>query len=828
LVRRGEVLTSADADPDDRWRLVRDRDRDAAPPIGGASPATVDAADPNERWRLVRRRDYDAAQGASRNGRTTAEPRQNGHLPNDHIPNGHSPAATQPRPDTPAEASTATQRAVTKDTPPARPSDAPAGTRPDDNGDAPAGTRHHDAPAGTPPNDNGGGPAGTPPDDDRGLTQPTSASLADTKTEASRNRRWRPRRPRGNDPAPGAPPDGQPTAEPSQNGHGPSASQLCPDMLSDADTVMFPAIVMAPPAALVTTDVAEANADVATQPRPDEGTEIISAPATLLPAADDYRPEESYTPSRRRTMISRLVLLAILCLQAIMSLRLHNTAFEDEALYLYAGHMEIAHLLHGASLQGNYAAYFSGSPVLYPVLAAAVDSIGGLAAARGLSLLEMLATTALLYSLTRRLFNERTGLCAALLYSVTMSVIFLGNFATFDASCLFLLALAAWIVVRTALARWPIFLMAAPVAALAVATKYAGLMFVPTIALLPALTAWPLRRRRALLYPLAFSAAVVAILYGGLRLGGSAYLNAVQSTTTSRASGSTPLSTLLRESLDWGGLWFAVAVLGTVAYVWRPRTEPGEQLAPAGSRLRRATMGTILTGTALLAPIYQAHIHTDVSFQKHIGFGLFFAAPMAGVGLARIVGDHFRRPQLGIAVWCAALILGGLTQASQLYSGWPNSQKFTQTLAHYLRPGARYLVEVPEVPIYYLRNHADAQPSQFYSTFLIFYVDKQGKTLTGDAGFVAAVKQGYFQVIAYTGTITPSVDQLLGRTLRADPAYRLASVVRSYSSPYTFWNYYIWVKRSPVTHQRAHTVIRHRTATHERQAPSKATRQLES
>jgi hypothetical protein len=33
-------------------------------------------------------------------------------------------------------------------------------------------------------------------------------------------------------------------------------------------------------------------------------------------------------------VVSRFSLLAILCLQAVLSLRLRNTAFEDEALYL--------------------------------------------------------------------------------------------------------------------------------------------------------------------------------------------------------------------------------------------------------------------------------------------------------------------------------------------------------------------------------------------------------------------------------------------------------------------------------------------------------------
>jgi hypothetical protein len=533
---------------------------------------------------------------------------------------------------------------------------------------------------------------------------------------------------------------------------------------------------------------------VTVQPRP--------AHTTAIPAFGRPRPEGPYTPSPRRTWISRAVLLGVLVMQAVLSLRLRNTAFEDEALYLYAGRMEIAHLFHGAPLPVNFTSYFSGSPVLYPVLGAAANTVGGLAAARAVSLVEMLATTVLLYAISRRLFNERIALCAVLLYSMLASVDFLGNFATYDASCLFLLALASWIMVRTALSRWPLFLLAAPVAALAVATKYAGLLFVPAVAVLPVLAAWPSRRRRVLAYPFLFGLVVAALLAGALRWGGKSYLDALQSTTTSRAQGGTSVTTILRESFTWGGLLFVAALFGSVAYAWRPRMEVDEQIAPAGSRLRRVTMGVVLTGTALLAPAYQAHLHTDVSLQKHVAYGLFFAAPMAGVGLARMIGDHFRRPQLGIAIWGLAIALG-MTQASQMFGMWGNSRNFVSVLARQLKPGARYLVEVPEVPIYYLMGRPDAYPTQFYSTFVISYVDRQGKTLTGNLGFETAIQQGFFQVVAYTGTVTPGVDALLERELAADPSYRLAAVIPE-NSPYQKSSYYMWIKKTPASNVKKH------------------------
>jgi hypothetical protein len=430
--------------------------------------------------------------------------------------------------------------------------------------------------------------------------------------------------------------------------------------------------------------------------------------------------------------------------------------------------------------------------VLYPVAAAALNMVGGLALARALSLVEMLAVTAMLYSIARLLFNERVALCAAALFSVSESAIFLGHLATFDATCVFLLASATWIVVRWSGSRWPVFLLAAPLVALAVAVKYAGALFVPTIAVLPAIAGWPARGRRALLYPPMFAAAVAALLYGALRLGGPAYSAALSGTTTNRAQGTVSALTIARESVAWGGVVMLLAVVGAVLYTLRPRTEPDEQIAAYGGRWRRAALGTVLAATAFLAPAYQMHLHTDVSLLKHVGFGLFFAAPMAGLGLVRLVGDHFRRPQMGIAMWCAALVLG-MSQSWNLYHAWPSSGPLVKALSAYLRPDARYLVEVPEVPIYYLQGQADAQPDQFWSTFTITYVDSKGQTLTGNAGFRAAIRAGFFRVVAYNNDVTPAADAVIASALNASPDYRLTEVVHMSDSSGPV-DYYIWVK----------------------------------
>jgi hypothetical protein len=113
-------------------------------------------------------------------------------------------------------------------------------------------------------------------------------------------------------------------------------------------------------------------------------------------------------------------------------------------------------------------------------------------------------------------------------------------------------------------------------------------------------------------------------------------------------------------------------------------------------------------------------------------------------------------------------------------------------MARYLRPHALYLVEAPEVPMYYLGNRPDAQPRQFISTFGLSVVTKQGKRLSGDGAFKYTVRQGWYQIVAYNGVSTPATDRLLRRYMVGAP-YTLKKVV-SASSHGNIYNYYVWVK----------------------------------
>ncbi|MEU8865864.1 ArnT family glycosyltransferase [Streptomyces umbrinus] len=523
-----------------------------------------------------------------------------------------------------------------------------------------------------------------------------------------------------------------------------------------------------------------------------------AAPASVEPEAESEKPGYTLPPVQesawavdggRSKLLGRWVMLCVLLIQTGLSLRLRGTAFQDEALYIAAGHYEVGNILHGTPVPGDFEGYFSGYPKLYPVLAAMADSVAGLAGVRIVSLFFMLGATALLYATTRRMFNVRAALGAAALFSVIQSTVFLGNFATFDAAAIFLLALSFWIVVRTGRSHILMVVLAAPPAFLAFGTKYAAGLYLPTLVVLAVLTTYRHRGLLAFARGVVFGGAMLAMLVAAYLYTGS--LGGISQTTTDRAKGADTAATILQHSSEWGGLMFLAALGGSIAYVIRPSMGEMPWVDKQGpGRFRRVSLGLVLTGTALLAPAYQIHLQTEISLFKHVGFGLLFAGPMAGLGMSRLVGPHFRHPQLGIMLYVLTLVFG-MVQSQQAYS-FPDSKEMTAILRNMVDRKGTYLAEEHEVPAYYLRDKTDYD--QWQSTFGMDYKDKKGKQHSGPDAYRAAVKDAKFDVIVLRGTVTPEVDTAVTDALRGNSHYRLAAVSR-FTTSKGDGAFRIWVKR---------------------------------
>ena len=357
----------------------------------------------------------------------------------------------------------------------------------------------------------------------------------------------------------------------------------------------------------------------------------------------------------------RLGLLVVLLVQAALALRLvwSNTAFQDEAEYLWYGHLEWEHWLHGSPLPSYY---LSGAPQVYPPLGALADSLGGLAGARLLSLAFMLGATALLYATASRLFTRWVGLIGAAMFVAVGPTADLGAWATYDPMAICLMALAAWLAVRAAHSRasevW--ILLAAATMVLADATKWVTALWSPIIVALVVLSAptgWTLavaRGIRFVCYAVAIGAPALLVL------GGQLAVIAVTTSTTQRGSGGDSSLAVLWYAAPMIAVVLAVGVLGVV-------------LAGRERAGRNLLLCAVLVVGVLLAPAFQAYDQTTVSLYKHVVFGLWFGSIAAGYALSkatRVSAAKGWRVGLAAATFTGLL---GFDQASGYYGFWPNS-----------------------------------------------------------------------------------------------------------------------------------------------------------
>jgi hypothetical protein len=493
-----------------------------------------------------------------------------------------------------------------------------------------------------------------------------------------------------------------------------------------------------------------------------------------------------------------LIIQVALCCHLIWA----NTAYQDEALYLVTGHLEWSRWLHGTSI-AQFQTYFSGSPVIYPPIGAAADALGGLAAARALSMCFMLAATTALHGVTKRIFSRSAAAFAAGLFGGVGATQYLGAFATYDALALSMLATATWLGIRAVERHSPIrlvlLILAGLVLALADATKYATMLFDPAAILTVMFFAWQRLGRRGGI-DAGFSMSWATIMAGGtaLALGGNSYWQGITFTTLTRASGTTPPATVLLVSLGWAGIVAVLATIGAATVMCTFRGWVYRALA--------ITLAVVVW----FAPAEQARISTFTSLFKHIGFGEWFGAILAGFALASITSAV---PRVKVdaalrAAWAAvaASAVIGFMLATNQFTTWPN----TSDLIGVLRPlmkGDQHAVLAADngnVIAYYLpqreaasREYFIDKQAQWQPTFNgddFHYRDPStGVTVSGKKGYNLAVKNGYFTIITLSNyRAWQSADEIIRADIARNNDYRLMASI-PYETAGSENNYQVWV-----------------------------------
>jgi len=465
---------------------------------------------------------------------------------------------------------------------------------------------------------------------------------------------------------------------------------------------------------------------------------------------------------------------------------LHNSAFQDEALYLYAGRQIIHHWNGGPVPLDNYASYFSGYPDFYPVIGGFLDMVGGLELARDFSLACMLGVTGTVYWITTKLYQRPAAIFASATYASTGVVLFVGRLATYDAMSLFLIALAAAFSVHVSMNRRPwTALVVGPVMVLAILAKYAALLFVPPVfGILIVLSFVFVGWRRALVrLSLTLASFVLSLEIAYHTLSREALKGVISTTTNRSVSLKSPRTALLLHVLHMGGAFYLIAFLGLLLILrlqWRSRV-----------------LALILFGSSWLAPIYHIYKQEPVSLDKHIAYGLFFAAPLVGYALAWVSG--YERQQsvsfyrgywlAGIGAVVAVFALG-LTQSQELVGEWANTSGLTSGLDTQLRDGSgRIMAEDIEVARYDAMNVTE--PWQWDSLYYTNYVDHAGQHLYGNAALAQAVKERYYNWVELSFNYIPAQAYFLAGQMAATRNYDLVAVI-PFENSYGKGHFYLW------------------------------------
>jgi hypothetical protein len=514
---------------------------------------------------------------------------------------------------------------------------------------------------------------------------------------------------------------------------------------------------------------------------------------------------------------------AICALQAILSLTLvwSNTAFGDEAEYLWIGRLEWAHWLGGASWPSAYAdRYLSRLPVAYPPLGAVSDSIGGLAAARAMSLVFMLVATLMLYRTASQLIGRRGAIIGSALWAVSEPTLRLA-FATFDPLSVLLTTVSAWLIVEASQRHGRTALAAAASAAVALTlanvTAYSGIVIDPLVFCFAFVVWLPHARARKALFQVSCLAAGCALLFG-LVMTASGSWSGLMFTIIRRSYSDHQSSLLvLNDVWHYSGLIICLALIGVAVAIGTERKTQGSLIALCGC-------------AAFIVPAVQLKDQTGWSLDKHLAYGIWFASIAAGYACSKLIElfprTNWRLVVAGCAVALAYPVASSWQSAWQVYHSWANAQSFIDTLAPIVRENqnAIFIPEDQNVAYYYIRqvrwtrwnSKPSLDPKSVAPDDRQLYYKQQLKhhnygviALFYPTTFSSAPEMPSALLLPRSSTRHPTLLSLVGegsgqpglpaltRALEADGRYRLVRV-GPFDSAHTQGLYAIWQKKAQV------------------------------
>jgi hypothetical protein len=207
----------------------------------------------------------------------------------------------------------------------------------------------------------------------------------------------------------------------------------------------------------------------------------------------------------------------------------------------------------------------------------------------------------------------------------------------------------------------------------------------------------------------------------------------------------------------------------------------------------RVPLSALLLASVAVAPAFHLWKAEPVSLQKHIGYGLFFAAPLAGLGATRLLAGTQRQRIAAIALALVAVGLG-VEQAHQYYHDWPNDRALIATLRTQIAPDSHILTDDPDILRYELGDWRVDARRRYVGLDEVASVDASGRPLASDDAYAAALAGQYFDLIVIRATPDEVINKAIADDLRDSTHYDLVATV-PYATRSTSEAYEIWRKR---------------------------------
>ena len=457
-------------------------------------------------------------------------------------------------------------------------------------------------------------------------------------------------------------------------------------------------------------------------------------------------------------------LMGICAVQVALSLTLvwSNTAYIDEADYLWIGHLEIAHWLHGTSWPSVYAdRLLSGSPLIYPPLGALADSIGGLAGARILSLAFMLLATVLLYFTALKLIGRRGAIISTALWALSEPAIRLA-FATYDPLSVALIAVSAWLIVQAGYRRyWGAFVSAAAIAlAIANLTAYSGIVIDPVVIAFAFLTWLPCKGAWRTTFYTVWLAEGSAVLFGLLIIVLHSWSGLLFTVIARNVADYQGIMPVLSDIWGYSGMIIVLAIAASIA-------------ACNTENRSRAGLLVLLASAAFIVPAAQLHDQTAWSLDKHLAYGIWFAVIAVGYWCDQLIRRlPTTRRQLA-AICCvigiAYIGINSWSSAWDRYHAWPNANSFISNFKIVVAQ-SKGLIYVPgqeaNIAQYYTKQGKDW--ARWTAALQLNPVAVRSSAL--GAYYSSQLKSGNYGVIAlFYSTTFSSAPQLSSELLLSPP-----------------------------------------------------------